>query len=185
MPLALSHRPSPLDAAPPAGPVPEVRPAAAEVFGDAGSPEGQGAAAAIVPLALWRPEVAALLSFFFTPVFGASLHAINAWRLGDGRLLRVAAIWWVLSVSFTVSGLFLVKVIAGGVFPPMAGLLASALLAGYTLVWYAFVADRQSQLVRALEPGCWQPESWLAPVALALVILAGPPLMSWWQHGVI
>ncbi|MFM2067750.1 MAG: hypothetical protein RLZZ584_2659 [Pseudomonadota bacterium] len=139
---------------------------------DASSPD-----TADEPLQLWNPNAAALLSLVFTPVFGAVLHCCNAVALGDTRLRRVAWMWLGLALAFTASGLYLVSL---GQLRPTSGLSASALLSGYTMVWYAFAGYKQSRLVARLGQANWQPRSLLLPVMLALLCMALPGLLVWW-----
>ncbi|MEY4752150.1 MAG: hypothetical protein RIQ60_4364 [Pseudomonadota bacterium] len=130
------------------------------------------------PLALWHPLVAALLSLVFTPVFGALLHGLNALELGERHLRRVAWMWLALALAFTASGLYLVALDrwhAG------SGFSASALLSGYTMVWYAFAGRQQSRLIGRLGSKLWRPRSFVLPLALALLCMAVPGLLVWWQ----
>lgn len=128
------------------------------------------------PVPLWNPHVAALLSLVFTPVFGAWLHHRNALELGDARLRRVARMWLGVALAFTASGLYLVS---AGQLAPTSAFSASALLGGYTIVWYAFAGHKQSRIVARLSRPQWRPRSFLKPVAVASLLMALPALVVW------
>jgi hypothetical protein len=126
------------------------------------------------PVPLWNPNVAALLSLVFTPVFGAWLHHRNALELGDSRLRRVARMWLGVALAFTASGLYLVS---AGQLAPTSALSASALLSGYTVVWYAFAGHKQSRVIARLGRSQWRPRSLLEPVAVASLLMTLPALI--------
>ncbi|MBK6851662.1 MAG: hypothetical protein IPG93_08620 [Burkholderiales bacterium] len=128
------------------------------------------------PVLLWNPYVAALLSLVLTPVFGAWLHHRNALELGDPRLRRVARMWLGVALAFTASGLYLVS---AGQLAPTSAFSASALLGGYTIVWYAFAGHKQSRIVARLSRPQWRPRSFLKPVAVASLLMALPALVVW------
>lgn len=128
------------------------------------------------PVLLWNPYVAALLSLVFTPVFGAWLHHRNALELGDSRLRRVARMWLGVALAFTASGLYLVS---AGQLAPTSAFSASALLGGYTIVWYAFAGHKQSRIVARLSRPQWRSRSFLKPVAVASLLMALPALVVW------
>jgi hypothetical protein len=129
-------------------------------------------------LPLWNPHVAALLSLVFTPVFGAWLHHDNAVELGDPRLRRLARMWLGVALAFTASGLYLVS---AGQLAPTSALSASALLSGYTIVWYAFAGHKQSRVIARLGRSLWRPRSFLKPMAVASLLMALPALVVWLQ----
>ncbi|MEY2686118.1 MAG: hypothetical protein RL375_316 [Pseudomonadota bacterium] len=131
------------------------------------------------PVPLWNPHLAALLSLVFTPVFGAWLHCSNAVLLGDPRLRRVGWMWLGVALAFTASGLYLVS---AGQLAPTSAFSASALLGGYTLVWYAFAGHKQSRVIARLGHRHWRPRSFLQPVALASLLMALPALIVWVQR---
>jgi hypothetical protein len=130
------------------------------------------------PLVLWNPMMAAVLSLAFTPLFGALLHCFNALELGERRLRHVAWMWLALALAFTASGLYLV---APDRWQLGSGFSASALLSGYTTVWYAFAGRKQSRLLNRLGRALWRPRSFVLPVVLALVCMSLPGLSIWWQ----
>jgi hypothetical protein len=127
-------------------------------------------------LLLWNPTIAASLSLIFTPVFGALLHCMNAEALGDPRLCRIAWMWLLLALAFTASGLYLVTL---GDITPVSSFAASALLGGYTIIWYSFAANKQTRLVSRLGRMLWRPRSFTLPVLIALTVMCAPAGLSW------
>jgi hypothetical protein len=127
-------------------------------------------------LQLWNPTIAAGLSLIFTPVFGALLHCMNAEALGDARLCRIAWMWLLLALAFTASGLYLVSL---GDITPVSSFAASALLGGYTVIWYSFAANKQTRLVNRLGRLLWRPRSFTLPVLMALTVMCAPAGLSW------
>jgi hypothetical protein len=126
------------------------------------------------PVLLWNPHVAALLSLVLTPVFGAWLHHRNALELGDPRLRRVARMWLGVALAFTASGLYLVS---AGQLAPTSAFSASALLSGYTIVWYAFAGHKQSRVIARLGRPQWRARSFGKPVMVASLLMAVPALI--------
>jgi hypothetical protein len=95
-------------------------------------------------LALWSPDLAVLLSLFLTPLFGATLHFLNARTLGEARLARQAAIGLALGALATAAGIALTLRVQWSfdiVFK------ASALTAPYTMLWYVLIGHAQSRFV--------------------------------------
>jgi hypothetical protein len=83
--------------------------------------------------------------------------------------------WFVLALAFTASGLYLVS---AGHLEPISGFSASALLGGYTVVWYAFAAYKQSRWLAALGRQRWQARSLWQPTLLALALMQAPWLLD-------
>jgi hypothetical protein len=95
-------------------------------------------------LALWSPDLAVLLSLFLTPLFGATLHFLNARTLGEARLSRQAAIGLVLGALATAASIVLMLRVQWSfdiVFK------ASGLAAPYTMLWYVLIGHAQSRFV--------------------------------------
>ena len=95
-------------------------------------------------LAFWGPDLAAFLSLYLTPIFGATIHWLNSRTLGDRRLARVADIGLLLSIVATGLGFWLLREHAWGL---ASAFSASGIVGLYTGVWYLFGAHPQSKFI--------------------------------------
>lgn len=137
------------------------------------APDAEVKPAAIDPsLRLWNPDAAAFFSLFFTPVFGAWLHAVNAWRLGDAGLKRRAV--WALVGAAGVTAWALFRALGDEVSVRHA-FLASGMTSAYTLLWYAVAGHAQSKhLTERFGSRYVRRPIWLAVAcAMGLMVLPG------------
>ncbi len=95
-------------------------------------------------LALWSPDMAALFSVIFTPIFGAVLHVMNSRRLGEPRLVSIATFWLVASLVATAAGFWLLRGLTWTLMRPFG---VSVLLMPYSSLWYFAAAHAQSRFV--------------------------------------
>jgi hypothetical protein len=120
---------------------------------------------ATVPL--WNPDVAALWSMPFGPVFGGVIHVLNARAIGDVRLLRKAENWLILNILATLSVyaiLFSTRVDTSVL------RVASIMLAAAVFLWYFLAARSQSAYLLTHHGGRYRRKSWLVPVLLAMLL---------------
>lgn len=118
---------------------------------------------------LWNPDVAALLSIPFSPIFGATIHALNWQRLGQRRSATTAWIW---------AGAILLSVVVVSVYGAMAQVNESALEGIYrfiqlgTLVlWYFGSARGQGKYVVREMRNAYRRESWFVPICVAIILI--------------
>jgi len=95
-------------------------------------------------LALWSPDLAAFLSLFLTPVFGAALHWLNSRRLGVRGLARQADAGLALSIAATALAFWLTRERDWRAASPF---LVSGLMTFYTAAWWMALAHDQSRHV--------------------------------------
>ena len=92
--------------------------------------------------ALWNPNAAASWSLLFSPVFGATLHMLNARAMGDEDHARQSK--WALIVLLVI------------------------LLLG----WYFAIGRKQVEAVKQQYGSDYPRKSWLKPLALAVLGVA-------------
>ena len=118
---------------------------------------------------LWNPDVAALLSIPFSPVFGAVVHALNWHRLGLRR--RAAFAWlWALSIFLTF--------VAVGIYGEVAR-VSERTIDGYTkltqlstlILWYFCAARAQGKYITGTLRNEYFREGWVIPVCAATVFI--------------
>jgi hypothetical protein len=123
-------------------------------------------------LALWGPDLAAFLSLWLTPVFGATLHWLNSRALGVPVLARRATTGLVLAIIATASGFWFIRERDWDLFTPF---FAGGVVSFYTAFWYLFIAHEQSRYIarsfgnKYRHRSVWQ----AAAVALALLLAVG------------
>jgi hypothetical protein len=101
------------------------------------SPEYQKIAAPV-----FSPERAVLLSFVFTPAFGAAVQIANALVLNDSTRRISQWAWLFVLAAFSVAGIIAVHQISPG---PLVVFRASFVLSFVTLVWYFIAGQEQSR----------------------------------------
>ncbi len=118
---------------------------------------------------LWNPDVAALLSIPFSPIFGAVIHALNWRRLGFPRRATAAWLW---------AGLILLAFLGVGIYGEVAR-IGSSSLDGYfkltqfsmLILWYFGTARAQGKFIVDQLHREYVRESWVNPLLAALVVL--------------
>jgi hypothetical protein len=111
--------------------------------------------------ALWNPQGAAFLSLFFSPVFGACIHALNWKALGNQRLFRASLLWMLPGIALPFLAAFLLPLWAG-----------ITLGFGYFAAWYLLAGRAQVRHVKDALPRGYAPRPWLLPTGCALAWLA-------------
>ena len=118
---------------------------------------------------LWNPDVAAALSVVLSPIFGATIQALNWHRLGQRRRARIAWLW----VAFNT----IVPLAIGGYAMTstdnehaVARIINLALFAELVL-WYFASARSQSRYLTHEIQGAYTRASWLAPLCAVVVIV--------------
>lgn len=89
--------------------------------------------------ALWNPNAAALWSLLFLPVFGATLHMLNARAMGDKDQIRQSK--WALIVLLVI---FLLLPLVTLFFNPKNNTFGLILLLG----WYFAIGRKQVEAVK-------------------------------------
>ncbi len=125
---------------------------------------------------LWNPDVAALLSIPFTPIFGAIIHALNWRRLGNSR--RAVAAWlWAAFILCAFIGVYYY-----GVAAHLSESAINAYLRFTQMImlplWYFAAARAQGKFIVKQLRGEYFRESWFAPVAVAIVLIGSMYALS-------
>ena len=113
--------------------------------------------------ALWNPNAAALWSLLFLPVFGATLHMLNARAMGDKDQIRQSK--WALIILLVI---FLLLPLVALFFNPKNNTFGLILLLG----WYFAIGRRQVEAVKQQYGSNYPRKSWLKPLALAVLGVA-------------
>lgn len=118
---------------------------------------------------LWNPDVAALLSIAFTPVFGAAIHALNWRRLGQNR--RAAVSWiWATFILLAFLGIGFYAAAAQISEHATDGLVRLTQL--FTLIlWYFGAARTQGKHIAGKIHNEYFRESWFIPVSVAVILV--------------
>jgi hypothetical protein len=122
-------------------------------------------------IALWSPDLAAFLSLWLTPIFGAALHWLNSRRLGVRALARQADAGLALSVLATGSAFWLAR---GHDWKVASPFVVSGYMAFYTAAWWMLIAQNQGRHVarsfgrRYPHRGVWRAAALVAGVMLAI-----------------
>jgi hypothetical protein len=121
-------------------------------------------------LALWGPDLAAFLSLWLTPVFGATLHWLNSRALGVPALARRASTGLALAVAATAFGFWFIRARDWDLATPF---LAGGVVSFYTGFWYLFIAHEQSKhIARSFGNKYRHRNVWLAAAVTFGVLLA-------------
>lgn len=121
-------------------------------------------------LSLWSPDLAAFLSLWLTPVFGATLHWLNSRTLGVPALARRADAGLALSVIATAGAFWLMRDHDWRVGSPF---VVSGFMGLYTGLWYLLAAHNQSRhIARAFGRKYRHRNVWLAAAAMFGAMLA-------------
>ena len=118
---------------------------------------------------LWSPDVAALLSIPFSPIFGAIIHALNWRRLGQRR--REMSAWlWAAAILFSL--------VVVSIYGVKAQLDESAKDGIYRLqqlltlvLWYFGAARGQGKYVVRVMRNEYRRESWFVPICVAIIFV--------------
>ncbi len=116
---------------------------------------------------LWSPDLAAVFSIWLTPVFGATLHLVNAMTLHDRALVTRARAWLVLSVLATAAGFWLLRDRDWTNGRPFE---VSAVVFPFSVIWYFASAHVQSRHIARSFGTRYPHRSVLTAVAIAFVI---------------
>ena len=118
---------------------------------------------------LWNPDVAALLSIPFSPIFGAIIHALNWRRLGESRRAAMAWLWAVfILLAFVGVALY------GEVAHLNEGAIDAYLRFTQMIIlplWYFATARAQGKFVAKQLRGEYFRKGWFTPVAVAIVLI--------------
>jgi len=118
--------------------------------------------------ALWSPDLAALLSVWLTPLFGAVLHLANAHALREQALVTRARAWFAICAIATAAAFWLLREHEWTMARPFE---ASAILLPFTAVWYFLGAHPQSRHIGSRFGIRYVHRSLLHAVAVAFVAL--------------
>ena len=110
--------------------------------------------------ALWNPNAAALWSLLFLPVFGATLHMLNARAMGDKDQIRQSK--WALIILLVI---FLLLPLVALFFNPKNNTFGLILLLG----WYFAIGRRQVEAVKQKYGSHYPRRPWFKPLALAVL----------------
>jgi len=118
---------------------------------------------------LWNPDIAALLSMLFSPIFGAIIHALNWRRLGQPRRAIAAWLW---------AGLILLVFFGVAIYGGIARVNERAIDASFRLtqlstlfLWYFGTARAQGKFIVGQFRNEYHRESWFNPVLVAIVLI--------------
>lgn len=143
---------------------------------DPAAPENPVPAPPRVPL--WSPDAAAFWSLLLTPLFGTTLHYLNARALADDAARRQALRWLIAAALATVVALFLLLASRPQV---LSALHAGTFLLPFTALWYLMAGLRQGKSVIAAFGSRYPRKplfgAWLG--ALAALVLLG--LVAQWM----
>jgi hypothetical protein len=121
-------------------------------------------------LALWGPDLAAILSLWLTPVFGSVLHWLNSRKLGRPELARRADLGLAMAVVATAAGFSLMREHDWKAESPF---FVSGLVSVYTALWYLLVAHSQSRFIaRSFGRKYRHRNVWLAAAIAFVAMLA-------------
>ena len=113
---------------------------------------------------LWNPRVAAAWSLLFSPVFGASLHAINWREIGEPRRVRANMIWvWSTVVLLVLNGTTLLVEL------PRSVESATRMLG--MVLWAAWFWNQGQHQVKYVNDfgGAYVRRSWVRPLLAAML----------------
>ena len=118
---------------------------------------------------LWNPDVAALLSLPFSPIFGSIIHALNWRRLGQPRRELVAWIW-AASILLGLVGIAILGAFARLSEGAIEGYLRVAHILIFFL-WYFVTARSQGKYIVKEIRNEYRRESWFVPLCLAIILI--------------
>ena len=121
-------------------------------------------------VAHWNPDVAALLSIPFSPIFGSIIHALNWQRLGQPRRALTAWIW---------AASILLGMVAISIFGAAAR-LSEDVIVGYLRIaqfvaiifWYFGTARAQGKYIVKEIRNEYRRENWIVPACLAIIVFS-------------
>ncbi|MFW5440452.1 MAG: hypothetical protein ACKE5M_07180 [Methylophilaceae bacterium] len=123
---------------------------------------------------LWSPDKAAFFSIFFTPIFGAIIHALNWQKLGQKKQATQSWLWAVaVFIAFNI-------VVGYGYskqydYNSIVGLFKLTQLASI-VIWYFLSARKQSKYVVNHFKDGYTRNGWFNPFCIAIVIWGA---LSW------
>jgi hypothetical protein len=139
------------------GPIPDSTPTSCNPQEECG---GEADKPVIRPV-LWNPSAAVVLSAFFSPVFGALLHGLNWWTLGERQRFRRSLLWVIPGIALPFVSAFPL---------PLWAAIAAGL--GYFAAWYLLAGRAQVRHVKEALPQGYVPRPWLGPSICCLVGVA-------------
>jgi hypothetical protein len=121
-------------------------------------------------VALWNPDVAALLSIPFSPILGSIIIALNWRRLGQPRRARAACIW----TAFIILAVLVVLIFGAN------ERLSESAIDGYLrltqfitlILWYFGSARAQGKYIVKEIRNEYRRESWFTPLCLGVILIA-------------
>jgi hypothetical protein len=117
---------------------------------------------------LWSPKVAAVLSFFFTPILGSIIVMKNWQAMGEVEKAGKAKLWIYLTVGVAV----VMGALSGFLPEKLAQKMPdSSLGIAYFVVWYMLVCREQEDTVAVRFGKAWPKRSWVLPIVYTIGIV--------------
>lgn len=117
---------------------------------------------------LWSPDKAAFFSVFFTPIFGAIIHALNWKMLGQKKLAVQSWIW--AGAIFILFNLVAVYAYSKQYsYDSIEGFLKLTQLVSI-VIWYFLSARKQSKYVVNHFKDGYTRNGWFNPFCIAIII---------------
>ena len=139
------------------GPIPDSTPTSGNPKGECGDEADKP----VIRPVLWNPSAAIVLSAFFSPVFGALLHGLNWWTLGERQRFRRSLLWVIPGIALPFVSAFSLPL-----------WLAVSLGYGYFAAWCLLPGRSQILHVREALHDSYTPRPWVMPLACSLAGLA-------------
>jgi hypothetical protein len=124
--------------------------------------------------ALWSPDKAAFFSIFFTPTFGAIIHALNWHQLGQ-KSKAIQSWLWAAATFIT----YIVVSVYGGLHQYSNDDVIKLLVLNQwitIIVWYFLSARAQSKYVVNQFKDGYTRNSWFNPFCISIIVWGG---LSW------
>ncbi len=118
---------------------------------------------------LWNPTVAANLSLFFSPIFGAIIHANNWKVLGFPDRAAANRNWIWIYLIFTLLFMVVICLVPEG---PISGPVMMFLPITPLIGWYWIEGKKQIRYVRGQFGKGYQRRRWRKPIFIAWVLAA-------------
>jgi hypothetical protein len=124
---------------------------------------------------LWNPAMAAFWSLFFTPAFGAYLHALNWKELGEAKKARDSMNWAYGAVGFIL--LWALSLPNNNL--TLIGLIPGSII--FLVAWYFVMASTQVAFVKEKLDNNYDKKDWEKPIGFAsttlIAIMIGFPML--------
>ncbi|MFZ6757830.1 hypothetical protein ACO0K9_11530 [Undibacterium sp. Ji50W] len=121
----------------------------------------KGEAPRTEPLELWSPDVAIMLSFLLTPIFGTFIHMENWSALRESGRARKARIFLIICATAVVSSVIFTELYHNNAYYAISSL-------GMLLVWYVADARAQVKYFKERVGNNFRRKSWLRAIAVAM-----------------